>query len=177
MENKGNLRFYQLLETSQVANNTLTYRHVTVFAPTNRAFQKYNGSKSNLVLYHMCNGVFIDVYTDRNLVFQLVHRLTNIQPFSLNSFAEDSPEKLPTDLYDNDDSRVSRERLKKGQEGCRMRLELAGNCFERATAAGGSTVSRITIAERKRVRETTNVLYNRWKKASLDLQRLFHDRK
>ncbi|XP_043682698.1 fasciclin-1 isoform X6 [Vespula pensylvanica] len=48
-------QFYQLLETSQVANNTLTYRHVTVFAPTNRAFQKYNGSKSNLVLYHMSN--------------------------------------------------------------------------------------------------------------------------
>ncbi|XP_043488179.1 fasciclin-1 isoform X2 [Polistes fuscatus] len=48
-------QFYQLLETSQVANNTLMYRHVTVFAPTNRAFQKYNGSKSNLVLYHMSN--------------------------------------------------------------------------------------------------------------------------
>ncbi|KAG5325203.1 FAS1 protein, partial [Pseudoatta argentina] len=46
-------RFYQLLEASQVANTTLTYRHVTVFAPTNRAFQKYNGSTKNLVLYHM----------------------------------------------------------------------------------------------------------------------------
>jgi len=48
------LQFYQLLEASQVANTTLTYRHVTVFAPTNRAFQKYNGSTKNLVLYHMC---------------------------------------------------------------------------------------------------------------------------
>ncbi|KYN21035.1 Fasciclin-1 [Trachymyrmex cornetzi] len=48
------LGFYQLLEASQVANTTLTYRHVTVFAPTNRAFQKYNGSTKNLVLYHMC---------------------------------------------------------------------------------------------------------------------------
>ncbi|XP_012054846.1 PREDICTED: fasciclin-1 [Atta cephalotes] len=48
-------RFYQLLEASQVANTTLTYRHVTVFAPTNRAFQKYNGSTKNLVLYHMSN--------------------------------------------------------------------------------------------------------------------------
>ncbi|XP_066589755.1 fasciclin-1 isoform X2 [Prorops nasuta] len=48
-------QFYQLLEASRVANNTLTYRHVTVFAPTNRAFQKYNGSTNNLVLYHMAN--------------------------------------------------------------------------------------------------------------------------
>ncbi|XP_029155310.1 fasciclin-1 isoform X2 [Nylanderia fulva] len=48
-------QFYQLLEASQVANTTLTYRHVTVFAPTNRAFQKYNGSLKNLVLYHMSN--------------------------------------------------------------------------------------------------------------------------
>ncbi|XP_011341884.1 fasciclin-1 isoform X3 [Ooceraea biroi] len=48
-------QFYQLLEASHVANTTLTYRHVTVFAPTNRAFQKYNGSTKNLVLYHMSN--------------------------------------------------------------------------------------------------------------------------
>lgn len=37
-----------------MANTTLTYRHVTVFAPTNRAFQKYGGNLKNLVLYHMC---------------------------------------------------------------------------------------------------------------------------
>ncbi|XP_020288792.1 fasciclin-1 [Pseudomyrmex gracilis] len=50
------LQFYQLLEASQVANTTLAYRHVTVFAPTNRAFQKYSeGSTKNLVLYHMSN--------------------------------------------------------------------------------------------------------------------------
>lgn len=48
-------QFYQLLEASQVANTTLAYRHVTVFAPTNRAFQKYNRSTKNLVLYHMSN--------------------------------------------------------------------------------------------------------------------------
>ncbi|XP_011262800.1 fasciclin-1 isoform X4 [Camponotus floridanus] len=48
-------QFYQLLEASQVANTTLTYRHVTVFAPTNRAFQKYGGNFKNLVLYHMSN--------------------------------------------------------------------------------------------------------------------------
>ncbi|KAF7382619.1 hypothetical protein HZH68_015538 [Vespula germanica] len=91
----------------------------------------------------------------------------NESPFPFVS--EDSSEKLSTDLHDNDDSRVSQKRLKKGQEEDEMKLELAGNCFERGTAAGGSTVSRITIAERKRVRETTNVLYNRWKKASLDV--------
>ncbi|XP_076173481.1 fasciclin 1 Fas1 domain-containing isoform X2 [Ptiloglossa arizonensis] len=48
-------QFYQLLEASQVANTTLTYRHVTLFAPTNRAFQKYNGTTKNLLLYHMSN--------------------------------------------------------------------------------------------------------------------------
>nr|KAF7397093.1 hypothetical protein H0235_016630 [Vespula pensylvanica] len=109
--------FYQLLETSQVANNTLTYRHVTVFAPTNRAFQKYNGSKSNLVLYHMyCvpygtygefSRAFIDVYTDRNPVFQLVHWLTNIQPFSLNSFAGFYPSSNEHNLYPRKSSNVT----------------------------------------------------------------------
>ncbi|XP_078040746.1 fasciclin 1 Fas1 domain-containing isoform X2 [Augochlora pura] len=48
-------QFYHLLEASHVANFTLMYRHVTVFAPTNRAFQKYNGTLKNLVLYHMSN--------------------------------------------------------------------------------------------------------------------------
>ncbi|XP_017877413.1 fasciclin-1 isoform X3 [Ceratina calcarata] len=48
-------QFYQLLEASPVANSTLAHRHVTVFAPTNRAFQKYNGTTKNLILYHMSN--------------------------------------------------------------------------------------------------------------------------
>ncbi|XP_025602312.2 fasciclin-1 isoform X3 [Athalia rosae] len=48
-------QFYQLLESSQIANNTLSFRQVTVFAPTNKAFQKYNGSTDDLVLYHMSN--------------------------------------------------------------------------------------------------------------------------
>ncbi|XP_074115008.1 fasciclin 1 Fas1 domain-containing isoform X1 [Cotesia typhae] len=48
--------FYHLLEDNQVANNTLMYRHVTVFAPTNRAFQDYvPQNKDALVLYHMSN--------------------------------------------------------------------------------------------------------------------------
>lgn len=46
-------QFYHLLEANPVANSTLMYRHVTVFAPTNRAFQKYNGTAK--VLYHMAN--------------------------------------------------------------------------------------------------------------------------
>ncbi|XP_076656486.1 fasciclin 1 Fas1 domain-containing isoform X2 [Halictus rubicundus] len=46
-------QFYHLLEANHVANFTLMYRHVTVFAPTNRAFQKYNGTAK--VLYHMAN--------------------------------------------------------------------------------------------------------------------------
>ncbi|XP_044002634.1 fasciclin-1 isoform X3 [Aphidius gifuensis] len=49
--------FYHLLEASQVANSTLMYRHVTVFAPTNRAFQETdsNDEHGDLVLYHMSN--------------------------------------------------------------------------------------------------------------------------
>lgn len=47
--------FYSLLENSAIANNTLQYRQVTLFAPTNLAFQKYTGSKDDLILYHMTN--------------------------------------------------------------------------------------------------------------------------
>jgi len=47
------LQFYSLLESSAVANSTLQYRQVTLFAPTNLAFQKYTGSKDDLILYHM----------------------------------------------------------------------------------------------------------------------------
>lgn len=47
--------FYSLLENSVVANTTLQFRQVTLFAPTNLAFQKYKGSKDDLILYHMTN--------------------------------------------------------------------------------------------------------------------------
>ncbi|XP_069675634.1 fasciclin-1 isoform X4 [Periplaneta americana] len=47
--------FYSLLENSAVANSTLQFRQVTLFAPTNLAFQKYTGSKEDLILYHMTN--------------------------------------------------------------------------------------------------------------------------
>lgn len=47
--------FYSLLENSAIANNTLQYRQVTLFAPINLAFQKYTGSKDDLILYHMTN--------------------------------------------------------------------------------------------------------------------------
>ncbi|KAG8300932.1 fatty acid synthase beta subunit fas1 [Homalodisca vitripennis] len=46
--------FYSLLENNPIANTTLTYRSVTVFAPANLAFQKYTGKVDDtLVLYHM----------------------------------------------------------------------------------------------------------------------------
>ncbi|XP_012283312.1 fasciclin-1 isoform X2 [Orussus abietinus] len=48
-------QFYQLLEASHVANTSLNYRQVTIFAPTNLAFQKYNRSTDDIVLYHMTN--------------------------------------------------------------------------------------------------------------------------
>jgi uncharacterized surface protein with fasciclin (FAS1) repeats len=47
------LQFYSLLENSAIANITLQFRQVTLFAPTNLAFQKYTGSKDDLILYHM----------------------------------------------------------------------------------------------------------------------------
>uniref|UniRef100_A0ABD2VU11 FAS1 domain-containing protein n=1 Tax=Trichogramma kaykai TaxID=54128 RepID=A0ABD2VU11_9HYME len=52
-------QFYQLLESNPIANSTLMHRHVTVFAPTNQAFQRYHGStENNLVLYHISNQPF-----------------------------------------------------------------------------------------------------------------------
>ncbi|XP_046682361.1 fasciclin-1 isoform X3 [Homalodisca vitripennis] len=49
-------QFYSLLENNPIANTTLTYRSVTVFAPANLAFQKYTGKVDDtLVLYHMTN--------------------------------------------------------------------------------------------------------------------------
>lgn len=46
-----------MLERNVIANKTLEFQHVTVFAPTNEAFQGYKSSDeetdANLVLYHM----------------------------------------------------------------------------------------------------------------------------
>ncbi|XP_034949824.1 fasciclin-1 isoform X2 [Chelonus insularis] len=48
--------FYNLLEHNMVANFTLMSRHVTVFAPTNRAFQDSDRKiKDSYVLYHIAN--------------------------------------------------------------------------------------------------------------------------
>lgn len=44
-------QFYSLLEASPIANISLLHRHVTIFAPTNQAFQKYKGRTD--VLYHI----------------------------------------------------------------------------------------------------------------------------
>ncbi|KAK6617553.1 hypothetical protein RUM44_005141 [Polyplax serrata] len=47
--------FYSLLENNNVANATLLYRPLTVFAPTNKAFQNFETTapKDSLVSYHM----------------------------------------------------------------------------------------------------------------------------
>lgn len=50
------LQFYHLLQHNEAAKSTIEHRGVTVFAPTNRAFQKYavSNDHGDLVLYHMC---------------------------------------------------------------------------------------------------------------------------
>nr|CAD7432009.1 unnamed protein product [Timema monikensis] len=50
-------QFYSLLENSPEANTTLWYRQVTLFVPTNQAFQKRPPNKERVdsVLYHMTN--------------------------------------------------------------------------------------------------------------------------
>ncbi|XP_036144601.1 fasciclin-1 isoform X2 [Monomorium pharaonis] len=47
------IHFYNLLKTNEMAYLMLTCRPLTVFAPINQAFEKYNGSLENLALYHM----------------------------------------------------------------------------------------------------------------------------
>ena len=47
-------QFYSLVERDITANNTIMYRQCTVFAPTNRAFQRYPELKVKAsVLYHL----------------------------------------------------------------------------------------------------------------------------
>ncbi|CAH2247285.1 jg15463 [Pararge aegeria aegeria] len=56
--NLGNFktRFLALLERNAVANTSLQYRQMTLFAPTNQAFQRYNGEMDDsLVLFHISN--------------------------------------------------------------------------------------------------------------------------
>ncbi|XP_028030958.1 fasciclin-1 isoform X4 [Bombyx mandarina] len=49
-------QFLALLERNVVANTSLHYRQMTLFAPTNEAFQRYMGEMDdNLVLYHISN--------------------------------------------------------------------------------------------------------------------------
>ncbi|XP_051171468.1 fasciclin-1 isoform X2 [Leptopilina boulardi] len=52
-------QFLQLLESNPVALSNLNYRHITVFASTNRAFQTYNGSTDHAVIpYHMTSSAY-----------------------------------------------------------------------------------------------------------------------
>ncbi|CAB3237088.1 unnamed protein product [Arctia plantaginis] len=49
-------QFLALLERNVVVNTTLQHRQMTLFAPTNEAFQRYNGEMDDsLVLYHITN--------------------------------------------------------------------------------------------------------------------------
>ncbi|XP_047022564.1 fasciclin-1 isoform X1 [Helicoverpa zea] len=49
-------QFLSLLERNVIANTTLHYRQMTLFAPTNEAFQRFNGElDDSLVLYHIAN--------------------------------------------------------------------------------------------------------------------------
>ncbi|XP_039749846.1 fasciclin-1 isoform X2 [Pararge aegeria] len=49
-------QFLALLERNAVANTSLQYRQMTLFAPTNQAFQRYNGEMDDsLVLFHISN--------------------------------------------------------------------------------------------------------------------------
>lgn len=48
-------QFLALVNRNMVANMSLQYRQMTMFAPTNEAFQRYNDEMDdNLVLYHIC---------------------------------------------------------------------------------------------------------------------------
>lgn len=47
-------QFYDLIERNNIAKSNLDLRSVTVFAPTNEAFQKYQNTNQVQVLYHMC---------------------------------------------------------------------------------------------------------------------------
>ncbi|XP_014367289.1 fasciclin-1 isoform X2 [Papilio machaon] len=49
-------QFLALVNRNMVANMSLQYRQMTMFAPTNEAFQRYNDEMDdNLVLYHISN--------------------------------------------------------------------------------------------------------------------------
>ncbi|XP_073943159.1 fasciclin 1 Fas1 domain-containing isoform X2 [Choristoneura fumiferana] len=49
-------QFLALLSRNVVSNTSLHHRQMTLFAPTNEAFQRYNGEMDdNLVLYHISN--------------------------------------------------------------------------------------------------------------------------
>ncbi|KAL9692751.1 hypothetical protein quinque_005536, partial [Culex quinquefasciatus] len=44
--------FYDLIERNPIASAALKLRALTIFAPTNQAFQRYLGNKT-VVLYHI----------------------------------------------------------------------------------------------------------------------------
>lgn len=66
------LQFYDLIERNQIAMSNLRLRSLTIFAPTNEAFQKYNGSPVQ-VQYHMCK------YKQKDIRFLLMFILISIE--------------------------------------------------------------------------------------------------
>lgn len=49
------LQFYELIRQNKIAMFNLEQRSVTIFAPTNEAFQKFSGGRQHVhVQYHMC---------------------------------------------------------------------------------------------------------------------------
>ncbi|CAH0725262.1 unnamed protein product, partial [Brenthis ino] len=68
--------FYSLLKRNVVANTSLQHRQMTLFAPTNEAFQRFSGEKDeSLVLFHISN---------------LATTLTNLD-FSISSELDGNP--------------------------------------------------------------------------------------
>lgn len=65
-------QFYVLLQRNKIAMSNLQLRSLTIFAPTNEAFQRYNGSPVQ-VQYHMCKYNFFYIlilYMKISLHFQ-----------------------------------------------------------------------------------------------------------
>lgn len=48
-------QFYSVLERSRQAMASLEYSALTIFAPTNKAFQYKSSNFDDLALYHLCN--------------------------------------------------------------------------------------------------------------------------
>ncbi|XP_017777397.1 PREDICTED: fasciclin-1-like [Nicrophorus vespilloides] len=70
-------QFYSMLVDNRYAKSSLSYRELTIFAPTNKAFKNFNGTITpNLVLYH---------------VVPMARTLENLHEASLDPILEEHP--------------------------------------------------------------------------------------